>query len=123
MRIVKKFIPVAIALATTGCLSLDGVDIAGLEKSSGKLMKFRCENGYKGSIKQRDNGVLSMAFSDGKDSYITYLNNHSSSGQILYINDKNTLKWQEKQGQNTLTFPEKNYASTGKLATTTCQKY
>ncbi|MGQ0285961.1 MliC family protein [Pasteurellaceae bacterium 22721_9_1] len=123
MNIVKKLLPFAMALTTAGCLSLDGVEIAGLGQSSGKLTKFRCDNGYKGSIKQRDNGVISMAFSDGKDSYVTYLNNQSSGSNILYVNDKKTLKWQEQQGRNTLTYPDKDYASTGKLSTTACQKY
>ncbi|HDR1418978.1 TPA: MliC family protein [Pasteurella multocida] len=36
------------------------------------------------------------AFNDGKDSYVSYLNHVPSASGTLYVNDKNTLKWHQK---------------------------
>ncbi|MGT3005776.1 MliC family protein [Pasteurella multocida] len=98
---------VGVAFSLSACLSLEGVEIAGLEgKSSGTLTKYRCENGYKASIKQRDNGVVSIAaFNDGKDSYVSYLNHVPSASGTLYVNDKNTLKWHQKNNI-AVTYPD-----------------
>lgn len=122
MHITKKLISLAMVFSTTACLSLEGAEIAGLpSSSSGKLTKFYCENGYKGSFKLRDNGVASLAYSDGKNSYITYMKNISSGSGELYVNDKNTLRWHHKMGSVIFNYPESNYATTKKLATTHCK--
>ncbi|AET17054.1 TPA: MliC family protein [Pasteurella multocida] len=124
MHIIKTLISVGVAFSLSACLSLEGVEIAGLEgKSSGTLTKYRCENGYKASIKQRDNGVVSIAFNDGKDSYVSYLNHVPSASGTLYVNDKNTLKWHQKNNIAVFTYPDRNYAKTGQLMTTNCHKY
>ncbi|HDX1178481.1 TPA: MliC family protein [Pasteurella multocida] len=124
MHIIKTLISVSVVFSLSACLSLEGVEIAGLEgKSSGTLTKYRCENGYKASIKQRDNGVVSIAFNDGKDSYVSYLHPMSSGSDTLYVNDKNTLKWHQKNNIAVFTYPDRHYAKTGQLVTTNCHKY
>lgn len=112
MQIIKKIAPLALALSVSACLNLnlDGVEIGGLGSSTnGKLIKFYCKNGEKGSIKIRDNGAVSMAYSDGKSSYVTYMNNVPSASGTLYMNDKQTLKWHEKGGQVIFNYPDENY--------------
>lgn len=122
MHITKKLISIAIVFSTTACLSLEGAEIAGLpSSSSGKLTKFSCENGYKGSFKLRDNGVASLAYSDGKNSYITYMKNVPSASGELYVNDKNTLRWHHKMGEAIFDYPASNYVSTKQLSTTYCK--
>ncbi|XYU91446.1 hypothetical protein ACTG5T_01885 [Pasteurella multocida] len=45
MHIIKTLISVGVAFSLSACLSLEGVEITGLErKSSGTLTKYRCEN-------------------------------------------------------------------------------
>ncbi|NBI42122.1 hypothetical protein GVX76_01170 [[Haemophilus] felis] len=115
----KKLLSLTIIFSTTACLSLEGIEVAGTKAQPGKLTKFYCENGYKGSVKLRDNGVASLAYSDGKNSYITYVNKMASSNE--YVNDKKTLRWQNNMGKVVFSYPDQNYASTKQLATTHCQ--
>ncbi|MDO5055386.1 hypothetical protein ACFSAV_02375 [Pasteurella oralis] len=124
MYIFKKSISIILACSVAGCLSLTDVEIGTLiEDEPGQFSKFRCENGYKGSIKYRNNGRVSIAFSDGKDNYVTYINKISTESGTLYVNDKRTLKWHEQSGTNIFTYPARDYSTTGKLLTTRCQKY
>lgn len=119
----KKVISVILPLVLAGCLSLDGVQIGGLESAAGVLSKFQCENGYKGSVKVRENGKISLAFSDGKSSYITYVNNAGTVENPIYVNEKNTLRWQSANGNVFFSYPAADYAQSGQLLSTACRIY
>lgn len=122
MRITQKLMTLAMVFSTTACLSLDGVEIGGLPaQSSGKLTKFYCENGYKGALKLRDNGVVSLSYSDGKNSYITYMKQIPSGSGSLYVNDKQTLRWHNKGNLVLFTYPAPDYAQSKRLLETHCQ--
>lgn len=119
----KKVMIMMLALLGAGCLSLDGVQIGGLESSPGQLTRFQCENGYKGSVKVRENGKISLAFSDGKSSYITYVNDIGTAENPIYVNDKQTLKWQASNDNVLFSYPASDFAQSGKLLSTNCRTY
>ncbi|EJS88775.1 hypothetical protein AAUPMC_12431 [Pasteurella multocida subsp. multocida str. Anand1_cattle] len=68
--------------------------------------------------------MVSIAFTMmDKDSYVSYLNHVPSASGTLYVNDKNTLKWHQKNNIAVFTYPDRHYAKTGQLVTTNCHKY
>lgn len=122
MRITQKLVSLAIVLSMTACLSLEGVEMASSSnQSKGKLIKFYCENGYKGSLKLRENGVASLAYSDTKNSYVTYMKQIPSGSGSLYVNDKQTLRLHSKGDSALFDYPASNYATSKQLASTRCK--
>lgn len=125
MTIFKKLVPLTLALTTTACLNLDltGVEIGGLEPDpSMKISKFRCENGYKVSVYYKSEDLVRVAFNDGKDTYVPDAKRVPSASGALYANDRNTLKWHEKNDTGILTYPAADYGTSKKLLDTVCHK-
>ncbi|MDO4699577.1 MAG: MliC family protein [Moraxella sp.] len=128
----KKSVFVALlAVSTTACigldnLSLDGVSIGGVASDGGsgsKKTNFYCDNGYKVLVSyQNPNSEIRLAFNNGKDTFIvSAYNQQPATHEPLYINDTQTVRWQDKNGVGTLTYPDNNYRDTKLIHQTTCR--
>ncbi|MGY4676407.1 MliC family protein [Pasteurella sp. P03HT] len=125
MRTFKKLIPVAVACCTTACVQLGDIEMGGFnnQTTDSSLIQFRCENGYKGSIKHQAKGAISLVFRDNnKNRYANYLTTVPGT-KATYVNNQNTLKWEDHHASGTFTFPAPDYRTSRQLLTTVCQKY
>ncbi|MDO4697427.1 MAG: hypothetical protein Q4A60_01925 [Pasteurellaceae bacterium] len=123
MQIIKKIAPLALALSASACLNLnlEGVEIGGLEREPGVLTKFQCENGYKGSVKVKNNGKTTLRYEDGNNIYLPTMQNIGTAENPIYVNEKKTLRWQKTGNQVQFTYPAPDYAQSGQLLQTSCR--
>lgn len=126
MSIFKKLAPMALVLLASACVSLEGVEIGGLDNgassgSSSNIGKFRCDNGYKVSVNHRSADHAVVSFSNGKDVFMVPTRRARSASDDYFVNDENTLRWHEQGGRAVLTYPDSQYRTTKKLWDTVCR--
>lgn len=123
MNILKTAAPLALALLTTACISLDGVAVGGYESGPSKHPRatFQCENGYRVLVNYREDGVK-LAFITGKDTFVIGADPKPAASGKLFVAKTGTVKWHEKGSGGVLTYPDSHYVTTKKLWDTACKK-
>ncbi|SUA36196.1 MliC family protein [Neisseria sp. Dent CA1/247] len=126
MSIFKKLAPMALVLLASACVSLEGVEIGGLDNgassgSSSNIGKFRCDNGYKVLVNYKSENHAVVSFNNGKDTFIVQTYRAPSASGNYFVNDANTLRWHEQGGTAVLTYPDSQYRTTKKLWDTVCR--
>ncbi|MDO5070063.1 MAG: MliC family protein [Neisseria zoodegmatis] len=126
MSIFKKLAPMALVLLASACVSLEGVEIGGLDNgasssSSSNIGKFRCDNGYKVLVNYKSANHAVVSFNNGKDTFIVQTYRAPSASGNYFVNDANTLRWHEQGGTAVLTYPDSQYRTTKKLWDTVCR--
>lgn len=126
MSIFKKLAPMALVLLASACVSLEGVEIGGLDNgassgSSSNIGKFRCDNGYKVLVNYKSANHTVVSFNNGKDTFIVQTYRAPSASGNYFVNDANTLRWHEQGGTAVLTYPDSQYRTTKKLWDTVCR--
>ncbi|WP_107855614.1 MliC family protein [Neisseria weaveri] len=126
MSIFKKLAPMALVLLASACVSLEGVEIGGLDNgassgSSSNIGKFRCDNGYKVSVNHRSADHAVVSFSNGKDVFMVPTRRTRSASGDYFVNDENTLRWHEQGGTAVLTYPDSQYRTNKKLWDMVCR--
>lgn len=131
MRLVNLSI-LLISVMITGCVSTDksgtitsstasipAISYQGelaKQVSQLSLRKFNCDNGYRVSVHQKNNGQISLVYHSDKDTFADMLMLKDG----LYRNSLDNLRWHQTGNQATLFYPDSQYMSTKKVWQVTC---